>query len=175
MTASYALTTRKSSKASHTTSVDSTPVTKPRLRRTSVGVVRDATSAHRRLDQAVARIPGYPAGGARWVLEAKDGFWGTADWHRGTIYISPRVPASRMYDVVVHEWAHLLTAKVYGGDVQLAKLSTNRFFGGSGLTGAETAADCIARQLGAAWTHYTKCSNPAWHAGAAQLVAGQPV
>lgn len=149
---------------------------RPRVRRTSSGArTAQAGSAQQQLRQAVARIPGYRAGAARWVLQAKDGYWGTADWDRGVVYISPKVPASKLYDVVVHEWAHLLTLAVYGGDAELAMAATNRFFGGSGVTGAEKAADCMSLQLGAGWTRYTRCADGRWQGGAAQLLAGEPV
>lgn len=131
-------------------------------------------TAQQRLDRAVARIPGYRAGDARWVLHAKDGYWGTADWYRNTIYISPQVPARKLFDVVVHEWAHLLTVRAYANDPGLAKAETNRFFGGTGLVGAERAADCLARLLGARWTHYTSCPHASWQAGAARLRQGRP-
>ncbi|MGB8649376.1 MAG: hypothetical protein WCD35_01810 [Mycobacteriales bacterium] len=126
-----------------------------------------------RMQQAVARIPGYPRGGALWVLAEKDGFWGTADWYHGVIYVSPRVPANRVYDVVVHEWSHLLSVRDYGNDVPTATDAMNAWFGGSDLVGAERAADCMARELGASWTHYTSCDNPTWRKGAARLLAGQ--
>lgn len=119
---------------------------------------------------SIARIPGYPPGSAQWVVSDAYGSWGTTDWYQGTIYISPRVPQDRLYDVVSHEWSHLLSVAAYGGDVQAATAAMNRWFGGSGLTGAERAADCMARQLGARWTHYTNCQDGRWRAGAARLV-----
>jgi len=123
---------------------------------------------------AVARIPGYPSGGAVWVMTSEYGSWGVADWKRGIVYISPSVPASRMYDVVAHEWSHLLSVRPYASTTE-AKAAMNRFFGGSGLTGAERAADCMALQLGATWTHYSTCSSATWQAAAARLIAGQRV
>jgi hypothetical protein len=131
-------------------------------------------SAQRRLEQAVARIPGYRPGDATWYLIAKDGYWGTTDWYHDVVYISPSVPARRIYDVVAHEWAHLLSVRAYGG-VGLATERMNAWFGGTGVTGAERAADCIARALGAGWTHYTSCTDPRWRLGAAQLLAGRQV
>ena len=123
---------------------------------------------------AVARIPGYPSGGATWVMTSKYGSWGPADWRNGVVYISPSVPASRMYDVVAHEWAHLLSVRPYPSTTE-AKAAMNRVFGGSGLTGAERAADCMARQLGATWTNYSPCTDATWKAAAAKLLAGQRV
>jgi hypothetical protein len=125
-----------------------------------------------RVDLAVLRIPGYRAGSIQWVLEAKDGFWGTADWYRNVIWISPTVPAPLLYDVVVHEWSHIRSVETYGGDVDLAMREMNRYFGGSGFTGAERAADCMARLQGALWTHYTTCQDASWRTGAARLLSG---
>jgi hypothetical protein len=51
----------------------------------------------------------------------------------------------------------------------------NSWFGGSGLTGPERAADCMARQLGAQWTHYTSCQDAHWQAGARMLLNGRPL
>jgi hypothetical protein len=48
----------------------------------------------------------------------------------------------------------------------------NAWFGGSGLTGPERAADCMAILQGATWTHYTTCTNTHWQAGARLLVSG---
>lgn len=147
----------------------------PTVRRTTAR--RTTTTARPQLTgrllmlAAVARIPGYD-GSATWVMTDKYGSWGTADWYRGTAYISPRVPASKMFDVVSHEWAHLVSVKPYAS-VSDAMAGMNKVFGGSGLTGAERAADCMARKLGAAWTHYTSCGNSDWQAAAARLLAGQ--
>lgn len=132
-----------------------------------------SSTPQQRLDQAIARIPGYQAVGATWLLQANDGYWGTADWYHNVIWISPHVPAARVYDVAVHEWSHLRSVKSYDGNVDLAISEMNRFFGGSGLVGAERAADCMARLNGAGWTHYTSCQNADWRKGAARLLAGR--
>jgi hypothetical protein len=141
---------------------------------TPVKAVVSSGSAQQRMMDAVARIPGYRAGSAHWYLVAVDGYWGTADWYHDAIYISPSVPANRIYDVVAHEWAHLLSVKVYG-NVNVATAAMNAFFGGSGVQGSEKAADCMARQLGASWTHYTQCTDARWLAGGADLLAGRKV
>lgn len=140
-------------------------------RRTTTTTARPQLTGRLLMMAAVARIPGYD-GSATWVMTDKYGSWGTADWYRGTAYISPRVPASKMFDVVAHEWAHLVSVKPYAS-VSDAMAGMNKVFGGSGLTGAERAADCMARKLGAAWTHYTSCGNSDWQAAAARLLAGQ--
>jgi hypothetical protein len=123
------------------------------------------------LDAAVHRIPAYHDGDARWVVSSSYGSWGTADWYRGVVYISPRVPRPRLYDVAVHEWSHLLSVRPYA-DVDEAVRAMNSYFGGSGLVGAERAADCMALLQGAQWTHYTPCADPSWRAGAARLLKG---
>ncbi|MCW2499577.1 MAG: hypothetical protein JWN87_1253 [Frankiales bacterium] len=146
-----------------------------RVARKAVPLRRSAPvlTPRQRLERAVAQIPGYRQGSVDWRLEAKDGYWGTADWYRDIIWISPRVPERRLYSVVVHEWSHVQSVQPYGGDVDLAVREMARFFGGSDLVGAERAADCMALLRGANWTHYTPCPNATWRAGAARLLAGK--
>jgi hypothetical protein len=127
-----------------------------------------------RLAAAVARIPGYKPGSATWEVTSKYGNWGAADWKYRIIYISPTIPTDRIYDVAVHEWSHILSLMPYASNTE-AKAAMNRVFGGSGLTGAERAADCMALRLGATWTNYTDCTNAAWKAAAAKLIAGQAI
>lgn len=143
-------------------------------RRTRVAV-RATGSPYDRMMAAVARIPGYRKGDATWVISSAYGHWGMADMGHGIVYVSPGVPANRMYDVVAHEWSHVLSVKPYGVDAMAAVRAMDAYFGGSGLTGAERAADCMARILGATWTHYTSCSDAHWRAGARTLLARQQV
>ena len=124
------------------------------------------------LDGAIARIPTYHAGEAIWLVSNRYGHWGTADWYHDTLYISPSVPTARVYDVAVHEWSHELSVLDYAGDVDTATAAMNAAFGGTGLVGAERAADCMARLQGAAWTHYTPCTDQHWRQEAARLLAG---
>lgn len=130
-------------------------------------------SLQQQVDLAAARIRGYRPGTVTWILQSNDGYWGTADWYAHAIWISPTVPTNRVFDVVVHEWSHLQSVVVYGGDVTQAVSEMNRYFGGTDLVGAERAADCMARLQGAAWTHYTPCTDTHWRAGAARLLAGE--
>jgi len=125
------------------------------------------------LNSAVARIPTYRACTVRWVISRAYAFWGTADWYHGVLYVSPDVPRSKLYDVAVHEWSHELSVLDYAGDVAAATAAMNGWFGGSGLVGAERAADCMSILQGATWTHYTTCTNAHWRAGARRLVSGQ--
>jgi hypothetical protein len=164
------------------------PKPKPAAKPAPKRVVKHTTTRHRtvrhhrttssltpqqRMMRAVARIPGYHTGDAVWAISSDWGHWGVADLYGGVAYISPTVPADRMYDVVAHEWSHLLMVKAYGGDVMAAIHAANSYFGGSDLTGSERAADCMARELGATWTHYTSCSDSHWRAGARRLLNRQ--
>jgi len=124
------------------------------------------------LDAAIARIPSYRPGAAIWLVSNRFGHWGTADWYHATLYISPGVPVARLYDVAVHEWSHELSVLDYAGDVDAAVGAMNSVFGGSGLVGAERAADCMAKLQGASYTHYTSCLDAGWRRAAAQLLAG---
>jgi hypothetical protein len=121
------------------------------------------------LDQAASELGLDPK---RFVLEDK-GSWGVADWYHDTVYIAPRTPASKLRSVLIHEQAHLDHARTYGGDIDALTHDANRVFGGSGLSGAERAADCIALLHGASWTHYTGCSDLAQQDAARTLAAGR--
>ena len=125
--------------------------------------------------RAAARIPGYRLGVTQWRVSARYGHWGASDVWRHVVYISPKVPLSKLYSVVVHEWGHQLTVRAYHGAVSSAFAAMNAYYGGTGYVGAERAADCIARLLGATWTNYTACRSTRWRAGARRLIAGQRV
>jgi len=143
------------------------------VRRTVAKPVQRAVDPLTLMEQSVARIPGYHPGDAAWVMTSRFGHWGIADLTAAVIYIAPNVPSERMYDVVAHEWSHVLSVKAYGGDVDAAVTAMNSYFGGTGLEGAEKAADCMALELGARWTHYTSCQDSSWRAGARRLLARQ--
>jgi hypothetical protein len=127
------------------------------------------------LNSVIAQIPSYEPGTTEWAVSAKYDFWATADWYNNIIYVNPSVPVDRLYDVVVHEWSHLVSVRAYDGNVRKAKHAMNRWFGGSGLTGAERAADCMARVQGATWTYYTPCSKHHWRKGARRLLNERPL
>jgi hypothetical protein len=157
------------------TAVRRTPARRAAVRHTQP-VQHAATTSltpQQRMMRAVSRLPGYRSGDAVWVISSDWGHWGVADLGNGIGYISPTVPADRMYDVVAHEWSHILSVKAYGGDVTSAVSAMNSYFGGSDLIGAERAADCMARLLGATWTHYTSCQDSHWRDGARRLLARQ--
>jgi hypothetical protein len=149
------------------------PVHRVAPRRTRVVVSAVRVSPYDRMMAAVARIPGYRQGDATWVISSAYGHWGMADLGRGIVYVSPGVPANRMYDVVAHEWSHVLSVKPYDFDAMAAVKAMDSYFGGSGLVGAERAADCMARILGATWTHYTPCADAHWRTGARTLLSRQ--
>lgn len=136
-------------------------------------VVLAPLTVQQELNAAVARIPGHADPKTAWVLTTAYGSWGTADWYRNVVYISPTVPTNRMYDVVIHEYSHLQSVAPYDGQVDAAMSAMNGYFGGSGLTGAERAADCMALLQGATWTHYTPCTDAHWRDGARRLLQGE--
>ena len=146
----------------------SRPVTRSRPR-----VHRDTATTQADIDAAVRGLRGYQPGAVRWKLSTQYGQWGTADWYANVIYISPKVPHRLLRSVVIHEWDHILSVRAYGGDVSAAVAAMNQLFGGTGLVGAERAADCMALLSGATWTHYTSCSSDAWRAGARLLLEGR--
>lgn len=145
------------------------------VRRTAKRVVRRhprRLTPELEMRAAVLLLPGYRPGMGTFVLEDR-GSWGLTDLNAGIVYIAPRVPSRYMYSVVAHEWGHVLSVRAYDGDVSAALAAMNQWFGGSGLTGAERAADCMARVLGATWTNYTPCHDSRWRTGAKHLLAGQ--
>ena len=125
------------------------------------------------LNAAIARIPGYRPGVARWYVTSRYGHYGTTDLANGNIYISPNVPTNLLYSVAAHEYAHALVSKNYGGNWRAANTALSRVFGGSGMTAQERAADCMAKRLGASWTHYTSCTNGTWRTAAGKLLQGR--
>jgi hypothetical protein len=138
-------------------------------------VVSTRLTPQQLLDRAVAALPNFHTGDAVFVLKPGLGSWGLTNMGAGIVYISPTVPADRMYSVVAHEWGHVLSAKPYKPDVMAGVNAMDAWFGASGMAGAERAADCIARLLGATWTNYTPCTNTHWRDGARKLLAGQPL
>lgn len=142
------------------------------IRRTPVVVrVRRVLSPEQLMMAAVNRIPGYEKGAVVWALTPGLAHWGIATMGGNVVYIAADVPTDRMYDVVAHEWSHILSTLDYGNNAQTAIAAMDRYFGGTGMDGAEIAADCMAKELGAVWTHYTPCNNTHWRNGARVLLA----
>ena len=159
--------------AAHHAAVATRPRPRPATRPATHPVAKaKPVNFSKALASAVAKIPTYKPGAARWVVSRAYDFWGTADWYHDVLYVSPDVPLHYLYDVAVHEWSHELSVLDYNGDVATATKAMNAWFGGSGLTGAERAADCMAILQGATWTHYTTCQNAQWRVGAERLVKG---
>jgi hypothetical protein len=127
-----------------------------------------------RLQAALARLPGYRPDEQRWVFQPQD-HWGVTDPYRRIVYLSTSIPRRRFFAVVAHEWGHIRSVLAYGGDARLMRRELNAFYGGTGWDGAEKAADCIARLVGASWTQYTSCTNPTWRAAARRLLHEQPI
>lgn len=125
------------------------------------------------LNRAISQVGG--GSSATWVVSKKYGAYGVADWYNNTIYVGPHTPEGRLFSVAVHEFAHLQQVRAYNGDVAAAQAAMNRRFGGSGNTGAERAADCMALLRGANWTNYTSCDNGDWKAAARALLNGQRI
>ena len=138
--------------------------------RTRVAVTNGPTS-WTQLNQAIARIPNYRPGVATWVVSGRYGHWGATDLSNGRIYISPNVPAFRVYDVASHEYAHALAAYDYGWNTRSADLAVSRWFGGGTPAARERAADCMAIAQGATWTNNTSCQNEHWREGSRVLLA----
>lgn len=106
-------------------------------------------------------------------MTSRYGHWGATDLATSHIYISPSVSTSLLDSVVRHEYAHVLTVRAYGGAWRTARSEMNVGFGGSGGTGVERAADCMALAMGASWTNYTSCGRADWQRNARQLLAGR--
>ena len=125
------------------------------------------------LRRQVARLPWYQQGLAQWVVQPGLGNYAVTNRTTGTVYVSPRVPRRRLYSVVAHEWGHVISDHAYDGDLRTGDAAMLRWFGGGSTAVAiERAADCIARILGASWTHYTSCTDGHWRLGARYLAAG---
>lgn len=125
------------------------------------------------LNQAIARIPNYRSGVATWFVTNRYGRWGATDLANGDIYISPNIPASKVYAVASHEYAHARTLYNYGWNLRAANVALNAWFGGGDVAARERAADCMAIAEGATWTNYTSCQNAHWRQGARILLAGK--
>jgi hypothetical protein len=125
------------------------------------------------LKKAIHRIPKYRKGVATWTVSARYGHWGMEFPDTGRIYISPKVPSNRLYDVAAHEYAHARTYYNYGRNYRAADAAMNRWFGGGVARAREVAADCMAITQGAKWTNYTRCKNAHWRAGGKTLLAGK--
>lgn len=104
-----------------------------------------------------------PTGIGHWTFE-RNGAWGASDGIN--VFIDPAVPADKRLSVMVHEYSHLLQARVFGSlDASVAAL------GGTGNN--ESVADCMAQLQGATWVHYG-CRDDLRAAAAAILAGNRP-
>ena len=127
------------------------------------------------LNQAIAQISGTLPHPITWVSPLNDSHWGTTSFGDRTIYVSHAVPLDKLYSVVIHEWSHMKSTDVYGGDLVTAFGRFRSVFGGSSADGVEVVADCMAILRGASWTYYTSCNNSAWRVAANKLLNGQKI
>jgi hypothetical protein len=112
-----------------------------------------------------------PNGYADWVFQ-RNGGWGASDGH--TVYIDPNVPADKRFSVMVHEYSHVLQARVFGGLANSkAALSAIIGQGPSDVTANESTADCMALLQGATWINYG-CRDELRAAAAAILAGHRP-
>ena len=157
----------------HTAIAITRPRPAPRPKPKAVARSRHAAPVSFELEvrRQVARIPLYQPGLARWVVKPGLRNYGLTNRQTSTVYLSPRIPRRLLYSVIVHEWGHVISTHAYGS-IRASNEAFMRWFGGSAAIANERAADCIARLLGARWTHYTACANDHWHLGARYLAVG---
>ncbi|MET0964983.1 MAG: hypothetical protein ABWZ02_01215, partial [Nakamurella sp.] len=112
-----------------------------------------------------------PDGLGVWVFE-RNRAWGASDGH--TVYIDPNMPGDKRFSVMVHEYSHLLEARIYGSLAKSkAALSSIIGFGPNDVTANESTADCMALMLGATWVNYG-CRDELRPAAAAILAGALP-
>lgn len=75
------------------------------------------------------------------------GRWGATDLNSGMVYIARRTPFTYLRSVMLHESAHVLQGRRFGGyQAAVAALAP--------YGGIEVTADCKALTLGATWINY---------------------
>ena len=149
------------------------PRPKPTLRTSTAPAPAAVAGVPMALRYAVGRIPAYrPGVVSDWVWSDRYGHYGATNLATREVTISPRVPSSILYSVVVHEYSHALAIWVYGSSAS-ADVALMRTFGGSAAMARERAADCMAIVQGATWTNYTSCGSGAWRQAAWVLVSGR--
>jgi len=112
-----------------------------------------------------------PNGLATWVFE-RNGGWGASDGH--IAYIDPNLPTDKRFSVMVHEYSHVLQARVYGS-LRNSKAALSAIIGASpsDVTANESTADCMALMQGATWVNYG-CQDELRPAAAAILAGRTP-
>jgi len=112
-----------------------------------------------------------PNGLATWVFQ-RNGGWGASDGR--TVFIDPNVPADKRFSVMVHEYSHILQARVFGS-LRNSKAALSPLIGTSAtdVTANESTADCMALMQGATWVDYG-CRDQLRPAAAAILAGRRP-
>jgi len=112
-----------------------------------------------------------PNGLATWVFQ-RNGGWGASDGR--TVFIDPDVPADKRFSVMVHEYSHILQARVFGS-LRNSKAVLSPIIGtsASDITANESTADCMALMQGATWVDYG-CQDQLRPAAAAILAGHRP-
>jgi hypothetical protein len=75
------------------------------------------------------------------------GAWGATQLDTGEVWIAPRTPLSVLRSVMIHESAHVVQGRTFGG--YFRAIETMAPYGG-----IEVTADCWALAHGATWTNY---------------------
>jgi hypothetical protein len=110
---------------------------------------------------------------ATWVVDNAYGHYGATNLSTRQIHIARSVPPSRLFSVAAHEYAHALTAALYGGSERATNVALARYFRSGTTMNREYSADCMAVLMGARWTHYTRCGNARWRFAASTLLRGR--
>ena len=112
-----------------------------------------------------------PNGLATWVYE-RNGAWGASDGH--TVFIDPNLPDDKRFSVMVHEYSHVLQARVFGS-LRNSKAALSAIIGADpqDVTANESTADCMALLQGASWINYG-CQDQLRPAAAAILAGNRP-
>ncbi|MEU7524349.1 hypothetical protein AB0A74_01285 [Saccharothrix sp. NPDC042600] len=91
-------------------------------------------------NEMAGSLPGY------YLVEDK-GMWGATQLSSGTVYIARRTPLVHLRSVMLHEAAHVLQGRRFGGYYEAQDAL-------AAYGGIEVTADCKALEWGATWVHY---------------------
>jgi hypothetical protein len=82
----------------------------------------------------------------KYFVEDK-GNWGMTELKSSSVYIAPGTPLVHLRSVMIHEAAHVLQGRAFGG-----YYAAQRALAPYG--GIEVTADCKALAMGATWVNY---------------------
>jgi len=104
-------------------------------------------------------------------------FWTPDRSSKAWITLRSGMNSTKLKAVFLHELAHAKSLWTYGGNYSALTTATTRKFSGSGHRSAETAADCMARKLGAAKAHlhYKKSCSKTEMSHATTLLKGKQI